>query len=105
MEGSAKNKALTKILIVCAVLFALSLTLFLADTAAVRGGNKPVFACCFRRADDGCSGRYFGLGYWFDIKGQFLPDVPEGLAVQNGVREANGFFFGIRLARLEPTAR
>ena len=104
MEGSVKNKARKRILIVCAVFFALSLILFLADTAAVRGGNKPVFAYCFRRADDGCSGRYFGLGYWFDIKGQFLPDVPEGLAVQNGVREANGFFFGIRLVRIEAKA-
>lgn len=59
--------------IVCIVL-AIWLALLLIDLAMVAGGNKPVFCLGIITADDGGSGLYYGLGYGFDIKGNFMPE-------------------------------
>lgn len=49
-------------------------TIGLIDFNSVRQFEKPIFCILVNGADDGGSGRYMGLGYSFDIKGNFLPD-------------------------------
>ncbi|HQA49543.1 MAG TPA: hypothetical protein PLP71_05760 [Syntrophomonadaceae bacterium] len=38
------------------------------------GFERPVFAVPAETADDGGSGTYKGLGYSFDIEGNFMPE-------------------------------
>ena len=82
------------ILTVCIVLLAVWALLFAIDTLSVVNWKKPIFAVCFGGADDGGSGGYYGLGYRFEIKGNFLPDSAPGIPA--GVTEAEGSLFGIR---------
>ena len=68
---TSKKKKIIRI--VCIVL-AVWLELALIDFAMVLNGNKPVFCLGIATADDGGSGFYYGLGYGFDIKGDFTPE-------------------------------
>lgn len=54
--------------------------------------EKPIFAQVYEGADDGGSGRYFGIGYYIDIEGNFmsLDEFP-------GVTEAKFMLFGIEI--------
>ena len=36
--------------------------------------DRPVFCMLANSADDGGSGEYIGLGYSFDIEGNFMPE-------------------------------
>ena len=81
------------ILTVGIVLLVVWTLLFAVDTLSVVNWKKPVFAVCFDGADDGGSGLYYGLGYWFKIKGNFLPDGAPGIPV--GVTKAEGKLFGV----------
>ncbi|MEA1962298.1 MAG: hypothetical protein U9N81_13705 [Bacillota bacterium] len=36
--------------------------------------EKPVFALCSNGADDGGSGTYKNIGYYIEIKGNFMPE-------------------------------
>ena len=92
MEKAKKRRT---ILTVCAVLLAVWVLLSAVDTAAVLNWKKPVFAVCLRGADDGGSGMYFGLGYWFRIRGNFMPDYPPEFEIRRGVTKAEGWVFGI----------
>lgn len=40
----------------------------------VSSGNKPIFCIGIGTSDGGGSGLYYGLGYGFDIKGNFMPE-------------------------------
>ncbi len=44
------------------------------DFSKVNDFEKPIFCVTTETADDGGSGRYVGLGYWFDIEGSFMPE-------------------------------
>ena len=44
------------------------------DVLRVTAFEKPLFSVPCVTADDGGSGHYQGLGYSFDIKGNFLPE-------------------------------
>jgi len=44
------------------------------DYFRVAGFEKPIFAIPVETADDGGSGLYRGLGYSFDIEGNFMPE-------------------------------
>ena len=63
-----------KLLIALGILLALALVMGLADFARVTDFERPLFCVCTRGADDGGSGTYRGLGYSFDIRGNFLPE-------------------------------
>ena len=88
-----------KVLYIALAVLVLLAVLFAVDTLAVTNGKKPVFARCFFGADDGGSGKYIGPGYWFDIKGNFMPDPAPGSP--EGVTEAEGRVLGIPYLRRE----
>ena len=92
-EPNEKTKKIRTVLEICGVLLTVWLLLFALDTARVTTRNKPVFAVCLSGADDGGSGEYYGLGYWYKIKGNFLPDSAPGTLY--GIVKAEGWLFGI----------
>lgn len=51
--------------------------------------KKPIFVIPIYTRDDGGSGKYLGIGYWFDIKGNFLPESEE-----KGIVDIRGYVFG-----------
>ena len=53
------------------------------------GFEKPIFATPKTTVDDGGSGEYKGLGYTFDIKGNFMPED-----VLSGVTHADFYLLG-----------
>lgn len=55
----------------------------------MHGFEKPVFARPVRTADDGGSGIYAGIGYSFEIKGNFMPEDEF-----SGVTHAKFLLFG-----------
>lgn len=68
------------------------------DVFRVSSFEKPLFCAPCVTADDGGSGRYQGLGYSFDIEGNFMPEdecpgVTKytcrvfGAAISSGTRE------------------
>lgn len=79
------------------------LVLWLATTAAdlylvTYEFERPMFCILVNGADDGGSGTYVGLGYSFDIEGDFMPEdefpgVTKyalkffGLDVRSGIRD------------------
>ena len=86
------------------VIFGIAILAFLwlaagtVDIFRVSSFEKPVFCAPCVTADDGGSGRYQGLGYSFDIEGNFMPEdecpgVTEytlrifGAEVRSGLRE------------------
>ena len=54
--------------------------------------EKPIFCVGAELADDGSSGRYIGLGYSFDIEGNFMPEDEFP-----GVTKWTFFLFGIEV--------
>lgn len=61
------------IAIVLVVIF-LWLAAGVIDFALVHSYHKPLFSICIEPMQDGGSGKYAGLGYSFDIEGNFTPD-------------------------------
>lgn len=59
------------------------------DYLRVSSFEKPLFSLPVETADDGGSGHYVGLGYAFDIKGNFLPE-----SEYPGVTEYTYLIFG-----------
>lgn len=57
-----------------AVGLVLWLVMTLSDFDRVRRFELPTFCVLTNGADDGGSGTYVGLGYSFDIQGNFLPE-------------------------------
>ncbi|MBR1884570.1 MAG: hypothetical protein IJ809_06575 [Clostridia bacterium] len=49
------------------------------DIFRVKSLNLPIFCINVESKDDAGSGKYIGLGYSFDIKGNFLPDGGKGV--------------------------
>lgn len=64
------------------------------DFTMVNSYHKPVFCVGAELADDGGSGTYVGLGYSFDIEGNFMPE-----AENPGVTAYRGYIFGIEVIR------
>jgi hypothetical protein len=57
-----------------AILILLLAAAGLIDYLRVRAFEKPIFARASITADDGGSGKYQGIGYAIDIKGNFMPE-------------------------------
>ena len=64
-------------------------TMFAIDVWQVAHWEKPSFAQAYITADDGGSGVYQGLGYGFNLRGNFLPED-----VLYGVQEYEILLFG-----------
>lgn len=48
--------------------------LFTTDLVRVITWHRPLFCVPTIGYDDGGSGTYVGLGYWYNIKGNFMPE-------------------------------
>lgn len=62
----------------------------IVDFSRVHSFERPIFCITDETADDGGSGHYVGLGYSFDIKGNFMPEDE-----LKGVTEYSCYLFGI----------
>lgn len=62
------------------------------DYGRVHSFEKPIFSVGTELSDDGGSGKYVGLGYAFDIEGNFMPE-----AEFPGVTKWTYYLFGIEL--------
>lgn len=75
MKGMDKTGK-KKILFVLAIIFCLWILIGVIDFLRVHSFERPVF--CVLPSEfafsDGGSGTYFGLGYSFEIKGNFMPE-------------------------------
>ena len=93
-EMTAKSKKVKRILTIIACVIVLWLAMGITDFALVQNYHKPLFCVGVNLADDGGSGRYIGLGYGFDIEGNFMPedDYPN-------VTSYHGYLFGKEIAR------
>lgn len=60
--------------IIVIFLFAAWLAVCIVDFSRINSFEKPLFCIATQTADDGGSGKYVGLGYSFDIKGNFMPE-------------------------------
>ena len=78
------------IAVVCAVI--LWITVGIVDFSLVHSFRRPVFCVCSEPMQDGGSGKYAGLGYSFDIKGNFMPEdeLP-------GITKWTYYLFGVEM--------
>lgn len=71
-----KEKKKVKIQIILIIsIFCLWIIIGLVDFCLVKSFKEPIFCVGKNLAQDGGSGHYVGLGYSFDIKGNFMPDT------------------------------
>lgn len=88
-----------KILILITIIIVIWFGMGIADFNNVsRQFEKPIFCVLVNGADDGGSGNYIGLGYSFEIEGNFMPEdefpgVTKykakifGIVVKTGIRD------------------
>ncbi len=81
-----------KIIVAVVCVIALWITVGVVDYSRVHSFEKPIFCIDTETADDGGSGKYVGLGYSFDIEGNFLPDDKFP-----GVTKWTYYLFGIEM--------
>ena len=80
------------VFIVIGVILAIWLVVGIIDFSKVHSFEKPIFCIKTRAYKDGGSGHYVGLGYSFDIKGNFMPEDE-----LKGVTEYSYYILGIRV--------
>jgi hypothetical protein len=68
------KKIVRNVIVAICVLLLLWLTIGIVDLLKVKSFEKPLFILKTETADDGGSGMYYGLGYSFEIKGNFMPE-------------------------------
>ena len=78
--------------IICAVVVWIALGII--DFSLVQSYRKPMFCICSESMQDGGSGKYVGLGYSFDIEGNFVTETEH-----RGVTSYRGYIFGIEVSR------
>ncbi len=88
MNKTSRKKMLSVLLIIAIVW----LVLFSVDFLCANSLVKPVFVLPVLTKDDGGSGIYAGLGYWFDLRGNFMPEEEDP-----GVTDIKGYLFGLCL--------
>lgn len=92
-----KRKVIKVIIITLIILFVLWITLSLVDYFRVKSFEKPIFSVPVQTADDGGSGKYQGIGYSFEIKGNFMPeDELSGVTYYEYFILGNTVKYGIR---------
>lgn len=94
-----KIKKKTIIMVVCIIV--LWLIVGIVDFVLVHNYRKPLFCVGVDLADDGGSGRYVGLGYSFEIEGNFMPDTetPATEDKKPKVTSYRGYILGIEVGR------
>lgn len=88
------KKSRKKVIIAVVCIVVLWIIAGIIDFALVRNYKKPLFCMGVDLADDGGSGRYVGLGYSFDIEGNFMPEIKKP-----GVTSYRGYLFGEEVCR------
>ncbi len=83
-----------KIMIAILVVLVLWLCVGIVDFALVHNYRRPLFCICTESMQDGGSGKYVGLGYSFDIEGNFMPEEKN-----QGVTSYRGYVFGKEVSR------
>ena len=80
--------------VIAAFIFILALwvAIGVVDYSRVHRFKKPIFCIGSERMKDGGSGKYVGLGYSFDIKGNFMPEDEFP-----GVTKWTYYLFGIEI--------
>jgi len=81
-----KKKSVLIIILAAVILW---LAAGITDFALVSNFYRPLFCVCNEPMQDGGSGKYVGLGYSFDIEGNFVTE--EGY---RGVTSYHGYIFG-----------
>ena len=89
-----KKSRAKRILITILAVMVVWLCVGITDFALVHNYRKPFFCIGVDLADDGGSGEYVGLGYSFDIEGNFMPE-----AKNPGVTSYRGYVFGKEVSR------
>lgn len=74
------------------VIILLWLGMGFCDFLALNRFELPVFSVCTKSYDDGGSGTYRGLGYRFEIEGNFMPEDEFP-----GVTRYDYYIFGIHV--------
>lgn len=69
-----KKKSFQTVRIIVSAIFAIWIILGTVDYPRVKNFKRPIFSIPLSTADDGGSGTYQGLGYSFEIKGNFMPE-------------------------------
>lgn len=91
---SWKKSKINRIVIAVLAVVVLWLCAGITDFARVHNYRKPLFCIGVNLADDGGSGNYVGLGYSFDIEGNFMPEEKN-----QGVTSYRGYVFGKEVSR------
>lgn len=81
-----------KVFIVIGIMLAIWMVVGIVEFSSIHSFEKPMFCIASETADDGGSGHYVGLGYSFDIKGNFMPEDE-----LKGVTEYSSYLFGIKI--------
>ena len=94
-----KTKKKFIIAVVCVI--ALWFVIGIIDFALVHNYRRPLFCICTEPMQDGGSGKYVGLGYSFDIEGNFMPDteLPATEDKKPKVTSYRGYIFGKEVSR------
>ncbi len=83
-----------KTIIIVLTVILLWLAAGVTDFALVHSYHKPLFCICTEPMQDGGSGKYVGIGYSFDIEGNFTPDTAD-----YGVTSYRGYILGKEVSR------
>jgi len=89
--GIIKKK---KLFIVVGIIPICWLALGIVDFSLVHNYKKPIFCIGVNTADDGGSGTYKGLGYSFELEGNFMPETENP-----GVTSYKGYVFSKEVSR------
>ena len=87
-------KNIIRVAICVLVILLLWLSAGVTDFALVQNYKRPVFCICTEPMQDGGSGKYVGLGYSFDIEGNFVTETG-----YRGVTSYRGYIFGNEVCR------
>lgn len=69
-----KKKIVRNVMAIICFLLVLWVAMGVVDFFRVKSFDKPVFTLKTETEDDGGSGMYYGLGYSFEILGDFMPE-------------------------------
>lgn len=90
-----KKRLLTVLIIAAALLLAAAVMGCVDYDRVVNRGERPICAVTIGAGfDDGGSGRYYGLGYGFEVEGNFVPMYTG----EGGVREWSFYILGVEVA-------
>ena len=93
-----KTKKKSIIAVICVI--ALWFIIGMVDFALVHNYRKPLFCIGVDLVDDGGSGKYVGLGYSFEMEGNFMPDAETSAKEEKSkVTSYRGYIFGKEVSR------